>query len=225
MKKQFSKNVILKRIYRSIIDPLLDFCFLLKWRHFNKHNTTFSKNRFHLQNVTVGRETYGPIEVLYDAGVGKLSIGNYCSLATNVKFFLGGEHDYRRISTYPFQTKVYNGIKGGGDKNIDIEVGDDVWIGFDSIILSGTKIGKGSVIGARSIVKGNVPPFSVYVGNKVIKKRFDEEVLKKLESIDFSKIQHQLGDEYEKYCTEIVTDHNIDRIKTAFELYKKYNHE
>jgi acetyltransferase-like isoleucine patch superfamily enzyme len=115
----------------------------------------------------VGKATYGPIEVLYDSGTARLSIGNYCSIASNVKFFLGGGHNYRKISTFPFQTKVY---KGYGSSNrtekLDIIVEDDVWIGYDCIILSGSRIGKGSVIGARSVVTGIIPPYSVYVGNK-----------------------------------------------------------
>ena len=59
-------------------------------------------------------------------------------------------------------------------KNNDIVIEDDVWIGFGVLIMSGVKVGKGSVIGARSIVTKDVPPYSIFVGNKVIKKRFPD---------------------------------------------------
>lgn len=191
--------------------------FRMKWRHHNRHNETTAMNRFHINNINVGKKTYGPIEVLYDSGAGRLSIGNYCSIAKDVKFFLGGGHDYRRISTFPFQSKVYSG-KGlpSRDENLDIVVEDDVWIGYDCIVLPGTHIGKGCVIGARSVVTGTLPPYSVYVVNKVIKQRFGNDISSKLISIDFSKINHSIGDQYEKFCTEEVNVDNVERIIQSF---------
>lgn len=99
---------------------------------------------------------------------------------------------------------------------MDIKVEDDVWIGYDCIILSGSVIGKGSVIGARSVVKGTIPPYSVYVGNKVIKRRFPDELINKIEGIDFSKIKHAKGDFYQQYCSSIVNDNNIEEVIDAF---------
>lgn len=155
--------------------------------------------------------------MLYDTGAGCLSIGNYCSIAQDVKFFAGGGHNYRRISTYPFATKVYGGKDDvPRDEKLDIIVEDDVWIGYDCIVLAGAKIGKGSVIGARSVVTGTIPPYSVYVGNKVIKNRFSDELISKLQNIDFSKIHHRIGADYEKYCSMEVKDDNVKQIVEAF---------
>jgi acetyltransferase-like isoleucine patch superfamily enzyme len=170
-----------------------------------------------MANVSVGKGTYGPIEILYDAGIAHLSIGHYCSIADNVKFFLGGGHDYKRISTYPFQTKVYKSINAKNrDKDLDIEICDDVWIGYDTILLAGSKIGKGCVIGARSVVTGKIPPYSIYVGNKVIKKRFPDDIIAKLQEIDFSNINHYSNDDYQPLCTEVVTNENIDLMLKHF---------
>lgn len=102
------------------------------------------------------------------------------------------------------------------DEKLDIIVEDDVWIGYDCIVLAGAKIGKGSVIGARSVVTGTIPPYSVYVGNKVIKKRFTDELISKLQNIDFSKSHHRIGDDYEKYCSMEVKDDNVKQIVEAF---------
>jgi len=103
-----------KKFISSILRPIRTQLFRYQWRRRNKHNNTYAINCFHAENVSVGKKTYGPIEVLYDNGFGSLSVGNYCSIAREVKFFLGGEHDYRRISTYPFQTLTYQVINGGG---------------------------------------------------------------------------------------------------------------
>lgn len=75
---------------RLIVQPFKTLFFMLKWRRSNQHNSTFAMNAFHAENVKVGKETYGPVEVLYDSGTGRLTIGNYCSIAKEVKFLLGG---------------------------------------------------------------------------------------------------------------------------------------
>ena len=80
----------MKKLIRSIIRPIAMVYYRHTWRKKNAHNTTTAINRFHQEHVTVGKATYGPIEVLYDSGEGRLSIGNYCSIAQNVKFLLGG---------------------------------------------------------------------------------------------------------------------------------------
>ena len=92
-----------------------------------------------------------------------------------------------------------------------------MWIGYDCIVLAGTKIGKGSVIGARSVVTGIISPYSVYVGNKVLKKRFGEDIIKEIETIDYSNLRHSVADDCEKYCTEEVNLENLNKIKEAFE--------
>ncbi len=103
-----------------------------------------------------------------------------------------------------------------GGVNRDIIVEDDVWIGYDALILSGVKIGKGSVIGARAIVSKDVPPYSVYVGNSIIKKRFPESIIDKISTIDYSSINHSKSDPYQQYCQTEVTAENVDMIISHF---------
>lgn len=71
------------------------------------------------------------------------------------------------------------------DNKGDIVVGNDVWIGYEAVILSGVTIGDGAVIGARAVVTKDVPPYTIVGGvpAKPIKKRFSEENIKKLQSI------------------------------------------
>ena len=144
-----------------------------------------------------------------------IKIGNYCSIGPKVIFMGGGEHNYKRISTYPFQSKVYK-QKTNNPVNHSIIIEDDVWIGYDALIMPGVTIGKGSVIGARAIVTKDVPPYSIYVGNKVIKKRFSEDIINKLSIIDFSKVEHTSFDTYINYCQTEITSSNVDDILECF---------
>lgn len=106
--------------------------------------------------------------------------------------------------------------KGNMDMNQDIIIEDDVWIGFDSLILPGTRIGRGAVIGARSIVTKDIEPYSVYVGTKVIKKRFPDEIIDRLMGVNFAGIEHCMDDAYRDMCQEELTIDNIDNILEVF---------
>lgn len=166
--------------------------FKKKWRKNNTHNYTVAKNIFNINVVDVGKMTYGHLEVhCWGSQNEMLSIGNYVSIASGVKFLLGGNHYYNTFSTYPFKVKVMGEfIEAYSNGPIVIE--DDVWIGTDVIILSGVKIGKGSVIAAGSVVVKDIPAYSIVGGNpaKVIKSRFDDNIVAKLSEIDFSKIDN-----------------------------------
>ena len=117
----------------------------------------------------------------HDDVTSNLKIGRYCSIAKDVKFLLGGYHPIDCISTYPF----FKDIQGSHCNNIkrnELIIGNDVYIGIGSRILSGITIGDGAVIGAYSVVTKDVEPYTVVGGNpaKFIKKRFSDDVIKEL---------------------------------------------
>ncbi|MFW3355562.1 CatB-related O-acetyltransferase [Aliarcobacter butzleri] len=107
----------------------------------------------------------------------KVNIGNYCSIANNVSIGQG-EHDLNKIST---NSIFYENPFDELTKN-DCEIGNDVWIGVDSIIRKVVRIGNGAVIGINYVVTKNVPAFAVVVGvpAKIIKFRFDIKKQKKI---------------------------------------------
>lgn len=183
---------VLKKV-KSVIKSKISLIILKKiWKDKNKHNYTIIKNIFDIEKVSVGKMSYGPLEV-YDWGSDneKLSIGNYVSIASGVKFILGGNHYYNTFSTYPFKVMCL-GEEREAYSNGPIVINDDVWIATDSIILSGVNVGKGAVIAAGSVVVKDVPPYSIVGGNpaKVIKYRFDKKIIDKLVNIDFNKIDN-----------------------------------
>lgn len=132
-----------------------------------------------------GKGTYGNNLLISDWGEGAtLRIGSFCSIAADVRIFLGGEHRTDWVTTYPF-TFLWNAadhIKGHPRTKGDVNVGNDVWIGREAVILSGVSIGDGAVVGARSVVTKNVSPYAVVAGNpaRFVKKRFDDETISRL---------------------------------------------
>ena len=162
------------------------------WRKRNGHNTTRLGMLCNVNNITVGKYTYGNIN-LHDFGSDvKLEIGHYVSIADDVHFLVAGNHSFDGISTFPMKTKVL-GMAAESTTKGPIIVEDDVWIGRNVTVLSGVRIGKGAVIGAGAVVTKDVPPYSICCGipARVVKYRFDEETIKALQSIDFAKLTEE----------------------------------
>lgn len=171
------------------------FVFKKKWRYKNAHNGTYAVTPFY-DVVTVGKETYGPLNVLSAWKGPKLQIGNYCSIADEVAFLLNVDHPTNRISTYPFRAK-FCGTPEAVSKG-DIVIDDDVWIGYRATILSGVHIGQGAVIAAGSVVARDVPPYAIVGGvpAKVIKFRFTPDMIESLLKVDFGKIDKAVALKY-----------------------------
>ncbi|WP_320973936.1 CatB-related O-acetyltransferase [Dysgonomonas capnocytophagoides] len=165
------------------------------WRKNNSHNFTFVANSFRdtcfpLDKVNVGKNTYGNLLVYsYGSDDESLSIGSYCSIAENVKFLLGGMHNMNTLSSYPFKVKIMKTHNETFSKG-SIVVEDDVWIGADCLIMSGCKLAVGTIVAAGSVVTKSTEPYSIVGGNpaKFIRKRFSDEVIRSISSIDKVKL-------------------------------------
>ena len=168
----------------------------------NKYKTScFLKNVITAPNIFVGDYTYydDPVDptafersnVLFNWPEfgDSLYIGKFCSIASGVQFIMGSaNHRISSVSTYPF-----NVFGGAWAENTpphlsqlpfkgDTVIGNDVWIGRDSVIMPGVKIGDGAIIAAYSVVVKDIEPYTVAGGNpaRPIKKRFDEELIELL---------------------------------------------
>ena len=120
-----------------------------------------------------------------------LQIGDFCSIAENVTILLGGNHPTDWISSFPFgvvfeefKERYYQYPKLSKGSVI---IGNDVWIGLNTIILSGVTIGDGAIVAAGSVVTKNVEPYAIVGGNpaKLLKKRFSDEAISKLLAIQW----------------------------------------
>lgn len=161
-----------------------------KYRKLNSNNHTYLGQICDISKISIGKDSYGEINVIdYSNQNTQLQIGSYCSIAPNVFFLLGGEHQIKSISTYPFKVMKFGYEKEANSKG-NIIVKDDVWIGLGAIICSGVTIGQGAIIAAGAIVTKNVEPYSIVGGNpaKIINYRFDKNMIEKLCSIDIVKL-------------------------------------
>lgn len=119
----------------------------------------------------------------------KLKIGKFCSIACGAKFmFTSGNHSMKSLANYTFPIFFdewgldAKDIRNAWDNKGDIVVGNDVWIGYEAVIMSGVKIGDGAVVGTRAVVTKDVPPYTIVGGvpAKPIRRRFDDEIIDKL---------------------------------------------
>lgn len=146
------------------------------------------------ERYSIGVGTYGYPEIFTFGVDGDLEIGNYCSIARNVKIFLGGNHHSDWVTTFPFAMEFPDdaSIKQNQYTNGNVIIGNDVWIGYGAIIMSGVKIGDGAVIGAASIVTRDVDAYSIVAGNpaKFIRFRFTDDQIAALEQISWWNWSH-----------------------------------
>lgn len=128
----------------------------------------------------------------YPINQDQLIIGKFCSIACGAKFiFTSANHTLKSLSTYPFPLfwEEYGleqkAITQAWDKKGDIVIGNDVWIGYEAVIMSGVQIGNGAIIGTRAVVTKDVEPYTIVGGvpAKPIKKRFDDKTIEKLQSL------------------------------------------
>ena len=180
--------------WRTIRYELLLTIRQMQWRNRNSHNQTVAGSVFDLDKVTVGKNTYGIINMYCESGAPvHLEIGNYVSIAPEVEFLLGEEHTIHTISTYPFKNHFTGECEATSKGNI--VVNDDVWIGRRATILSGITIGQGAIVAAGSVVTKDVPAYSIVggVSAKVLKKRFSEELIHKLLNTDITALFDNLN--------------------------------
>ena len=119
---------------------------------------------------TFGDYSYGEPEIIVWKNCGRLTIGRFCSIAAGARLVLGGDHRVDWVTTYPFSDLAGHwtqaaGIAGHPTTRGDIDIGNDVWIGGPSTVLSGVKIGDGAVVGVGAVVTKDVPPYAIVVGN------------------------------------------------------------
>lgn len=142
-------------------------------------------------NITVGDFTYiadsefeSHVTNFYPWSRDKLIIGKFCQIATGVEFIMNdANHQMSAVSTFPFYTLDGWDMETPSAADMPFKgntvIGNDVWIGQNAVILPGVNIGDGAIIGANSVVGSNIAPYTIVAGNpaKVIRKRFDEELI------------------------------------------------
>ena len=142
-------------------------------------------------NIIVGDFTYiadsdfeSHVTHHYEWNGDKLIIGKFCQIAAGVEFMMNGaNHQMNAVTTFPFYTLEGWDMKPPKTSDLplkgDTEIGNDVWIGQNALILPGVHIGDGAIIGANSVVGGDIEPYTIVAGNpaRPLRKRFDDELI------------------------------------------------
>lgn len=179
--KDFIKRLIIKNKYKISLNKSIKVNLNTK---LNKN--IFIGNNTNIVNSSIGLGTY----ISKDCYIPDTKIGNYCSISSNVKTKLG-LHPTDFVSTHPafYSKKNQAGFKFV-DKNLFnehryadnqnkyvVKVGNDVWIGYNVIIMDGVTIGDGAIIGTSALVTKDIEPYSINVGipAKKIGYRFEKK--------------------------------------------------
>ena len=175
------KYKFLKRMYLS--NPITKRLF---YRYIEKHeggqfySSTLRRIFSETKDINVGIGSYG---CFTDGFRPHVEIGSYCSIAPGVQRLVGN-HPYTNASSHPlFYSKEFGCVKETKYVDHRLIIGNDVWIGVNAIITGNVEsIGTGAIIGAGAVVTHDVRPYDIVAGvpAKVIGRRFDEEVQKKL---------------------------------------------
>lgn len=131
---------------------------------------------------------------MYPINQDHLKIGRFCSIACGAKFlFTSGNHSLQSLATYSFPVFFDEWdldpkqITVAWDNKGDITIGNDVWIGYEAIIMSGVTIGDGAIIATRAVVTKDVPPYTIVGGvpAKPIRKRYCQDIIDRLQQLQW----------------------------------------
>jgi len=123
---------------------------------------------------------------LYPGAPEHLTIGKFCQIAHGVRIITSSaNHAMDGFSTYPFAVfnpELIGGYAASIGNRCDTVIGNDVWLGFESVVMPGVQIGNGAIIVARTVVSSNVPDYAIIAGNpgRVLRHRFPADVVKRL---------------------------------------------
>lgn len=171
------------------------------------NQTVYLKSVITHQNIEVGDFTiyndfvndprdFEKNNVLYHYPINHdcLIIGKFCSIACGAKFIFNcANHSLKSLSTYTFPLFFEewdlpkSDVVSAWDNKGDIVIGNDVWIGYDAIIMAGVTIGDGAIIGTRAVVTKDVEPYSIVGGvpAKEIRKRFSTDIIARLQELQW----------------------------------------
>lgn len=173
----------------------------------NDYQTIYLNTIINNPNIIVGDYTIyndfvnDPVQfeknnVLYHYPINqdRLIIGKFCSIACGAKFlFNSANHTLKSLSSYTFPLFFEEwgldkkNVASAWDNKGDIIIGNDVWIGYEAVIMAGVHIGDGAVIAARAVVTKDVPPYTIVGGTpaRKIRMRFEEETIARLQQIQW----------------------------------------
>lgn len=170
--------------------------------------------------LTIGEYTYGANSAERMGFSNDIKFGKYSSIARGLILDGGFQHNVKNISMYPFNINMGCGTGNHPVCKGDIIIGNDVWIGEFCTIMGGVTIGDGAVIGTKSVVTKDVPPYTIWGGvpAKFIKRRFsqaDADLLAEMKWWDWP-------NEKVKEAAQILMNDGPDNIRLLCEFWETH---
>ena len=183
------------------------------------HPTSCIHGGGRVNNCKIGKYTsIGPYTWCIDA-----EIGSFCSISHFVEIG-AASHPIDRITTNAF---TYSTVFGFVDKTEPFEpiktiIGNDVWLGCKTSILSGVKVGHGAIVGAGAVVTKDVPPYAIVAGvpAKVLRYRFDKEIIEKLLELKWWDFEKEFLAQHIELFKQDLTIELIDDLSCKYKEYK-----
>jgi len=183
-------------------------------------NCAIDNNVYLKGHVTIGMySTIGRECLIYG---GKIQIGNYCQLGPRIAIY-GINHPLNHITTYVNKNLFYGQLKSFAQSD-PVEIGNDVWIGYGSILLPGIKVGNGAIIGAGAVVTKDVGSYEVAVGNpaKVIKARYELDIIELLNLWKWWNLDPEELNQYQRLFT-MNTSENPEEFRNYLKTILSYD--
>ncbi len=127
--------------------------------------------------------------------VAKSEIGRFCAISWDCTInAISHSHENLTVSAFPYVPYVGEFVETRNQTYKKVVIGNDVWIGANSVIMPGVTIGDGAVVGAGAVVTKDVPPYAIVVGvpAKVVKYRFSEDFIKQLLDIKWWELDREV---------------------------------
>ena len=192
------QNRVLRNLIRRVV---------LRLEGGQMRSATIRRIYSHYHQIDIGMYSYGGCFDLANVGSG-VKIGKYCSFAPRIDI-LNVSHPVTCKSSHPFfyHPNCSHYVKEDVRPRTPLEIGSDVWMGQNAILLSGVgRLGDGAIVGAGAVVTKDVPDFAIVAGNpaKVLSYRFDKDTIHKLKE-------------------ECWWDKNIEELEGCFEEFQISN--
>lgn len=214
----------IKGLFKNLFNPRISNLALVS-ANVSVDKTAYINRFVKAKYASIGRHSYiGAGTDIEDA-----EIGNFCSISDHCRIGMGG-HTLNCLSTSPIFTIATNGChEQWVEKDLFEEItdqkayiGHDVWIGSHVLIRGGVNVGNGAIIGAGAVVVKDVPPYAIVGGvpAKVIRYRFPEEVIAKLQELKW----WDMPDEKLKKNIKLFQKENVsgEELEKEFSIQKKY---